>query len=483
MNFFDQQDIAKRNSLILLGVFAAAMIVFGWIISQLTSLFTLYLQYRHPNLFSPNIVDRIQTFNIVALWSYILYKSYSRHRDINYGGGVLAESFGAVSIQLDEPTKNERELQNVIAEMAVASSQELLPCYVLRNEPGINAFVLGKQDQPALVVTQGVIDELERDELSAVVAHEYAHISNHDLKLNMHMLVALGGLNAISELGLTLFENASKRRDESVSTFEGLTSVGSFLLIAVAAVCIVLGPILTLFGDIIKSGFSRKRELLADAKAVQYTRNTWALANVLNKASNDAKKPALNSVYSGELEHLCLNGPWKHSLFSGWLANHPAPDSRIALIEPHFSVKQRSRRRMKDTQQKQGNSQHPRASMSIGTGVDAQPIHQIENELSVVLSIMVGTSGYNEKTTQANFQSAMRCYTPNEVALRSSSEPGITEEFEQALQELQKQSPAQKFALLDHFKEIMQHDGISTPEEKAMLESITQRLNPPGKAA
>ncbi len=483
MNFFGLQDTARRNSLILLGVFSAAMLVFGWFISKLALVFAKLLSFGYPSI-EPQWVQ----ISIVSLtWGYILYKCYERHRDINYGGGVLAEVFGAEQLDDSTATGKERELTHIVAEMAVASSENPLPCFVLRNEPGINAFVLGKQDNPALVVTQGVINELDRDETSAVVAHEYAHIANQDLKLNMRMLVALGGLNAINELGESLLDGASDNthRESSALSMLGDNHSGGFIIAFVAGIFLCfLGFILVLFGDIIKAGFSRKRELLADAKAVQYTRDTWGLASVLDTSSNDPKKPSLDSVYAGELEHLCIKGPWKHKLFSGWLANHPAPDARISLIEPHFLVKKRSRAR-RDSEEETGknNSKRSQGSMSVGAAGMALPVETFEKELSVVLSVMVGMAGYNDEKTRVNFNNAMRCYTHNEYPLLLKSEKGTRQKLDQALDQLQNQSPAQKQALVDHLQELMLHDGISAPEEESLLAYISERLVPGDKAA
>ena len=483
MNFFGLQDVAERDSLILLGVFTVAMAVFGWVVNKVTLFFTFIVSLMYPSLG----LGHLQVVMVGLMWSYILFKCYTRHRDINYGGGSLAESFGAKRIKTNELTGRERELLNVVEEMSIASSLNVPPLYVLRNEPGINAFVLGKQDQPAMVVTQGVIDHLQRDEMSAVVAHEFAHIANNDLKLNMRMLVVLGGLNSIRDLGsYSIGDNIDSRMDIKQVPHEVNPSIIKNLFLSPAfamffsAIFWLLGVTLVFFGNVMKAWFSRKRELLADAKAVQYTRNTWGLASVLDKVSDDPTRPALRSKYSGELEHLCLSGPWENCLF---LVNHPAPESRIALLEPHYEVRKRSREYREEAEKSAQIPSAENSSMSVGSAIDAKPVQQFENEIALVLSIMITTSGYNDVNSQSSFRNAMRCYTSNDVPMRSKLEPGIAEEFDQALISLQDQSPAQKNAFLEHLKEIMQHDGIHTPEEKNMLDLISIRLNPTRKAA
>jgi len=428
----------------------------------------------------------MQIMVVGGLWGYILYKCYLRRRDINLGGGVLAETFGAVKLTDDSTDKKERELQRIISEMAIASSLKEVPCYVLRNESGINAFVLGKQEFAAMVVTQGAINNLDRDEMSAVVAHEYAHIANKDLKLNMRMLVALGGLNAIDELGVEFIDGSTDTDLSDSNRFDPHAEAGAaFAGFFVGCFLRIVGCTLVFFGNIIKSAFSRKREFLADAKAVQYTRNTWGLASVLDKASDDPTKPALNSVYAGELEHLCLKGPWEGSLFTGWLSNHPAPESRIALIEPHFDVKKRSRERNSDEAKAANNSTNSRTTVPMNPAMDfaALPIQDFGSELALVLSIMLSTSGYNLDKTQANFKQILKAYTTKDLPLRLPDEPGINEEFEKALDSLLQQSALQRQAFIEHIAEIMEHDGICTPEEQRMFDHIAIRLNPPADAA
>jgi len=484
VNFFGLQDVARRNSLILLGAFTAAMLVFGWIISKVTLLVAKFI-----GLFYSGVNPTLMQFIVVgALWGFVLYRCYVRYKDVNKGGGVLAEYFGAARLRQRDATGSEKDLVNIIDEMAIAAGQKPLPCYIMRNEPDINAFVLGKQKFPAVVVTQGLIDHLDREEMSAVIAHEYAHIANHDLKLNMRMLIALGGLNAIDEIGIAMIDSSDDviRRPREESWFGHNEPFGGELFVMAMGVLVrILGCILVFFGNLIKAGFSRKRELLADAKAVQFTRETWGLASVLDKVSDDPLKPALRSHFAGELEHLCLSGPWKANLFTGLLSSHPSPAERIRLVEPHFDVKKRSREHRENaatesTQKAGGRNVVPTA---MPQDYVAPAIQDFGNELAIVLSMMVGTAGYNAEKSNANFQKIMQCYTADQYAMRNSDEPGIQEEFEKALVKLQQQSPFQRQALIDHITEIMQYDGISTPEEKAMLDHIAIKLNPPTKAA
>lgn len=496
MNFFGLQDSARRDSLILLSVFTVAMLLFAWLINSVVAAFVFMANFM-GRFYTNEVIQpqSVQWVAIATVWSYILYKCYVRYKAISKGGSELAAVFGA-ELSLDNVASGqEKTLHNVNAEMAVASTQSLMPCFVMRDEQGINAFVLGDQRRPALVVTQGALNKLDREEISAVVAHEYAHVSNDDLKLNMRMLIALGGLNAITEFGKECLNPSTEIKQSRIrsNSYSGDRSLSVVYLIG--AISCLLGWVLSFFGELIKSGFSRKRELLADAKAVQFTRSSWGMASAIDKGTTHSKKPSLRSVYNSELDHLCLIGPWGNGFFSGLQTNHPAPQSRIDLLEPYFSVKKRSREKRRESAENSATTQGNNFSLSVGTdtgpevderagqGTSVASIHDVENEIAVVLSVMIGTAGYNQENSQANFNSAMRSYTNSSLPMRLSTDPLLKNEFDKALDTLAKQSQAQRVAFVNHLQELMEHDGISAPEEKRVLAYVTDKLYPSGKAA
>jgi len=483
MNFFGLQDSARRDSLILMSVFVITMLVFAWFINIVFSVSASFFHYLGLTL----DVTITKFFLIAFVWSYILYKCVSRYGAINRGGDELAMLFGAFPTYSDLATGRERLLHNANAEMAIASTQPQLPCYVLPDEPGINAMVLGNQKQPALVVTQGVIDKLDREEMTAIVAHEYAHVANNDLNLNMRMLIVLAGLNSLTELGMRcLTENDTRSNSENKvqSGFDSMLYSVPGLIYIIIPISLVLGKLLSFFGELIKAGFSRKRELLADAKAVQFTRDGWGLASAIEKGSTNENAPSLRSLHNSDLDHLCLLGPWGKGFFSVWSRNHPAPQSRIRLLEPHFAVKKRSRQYRQENPSDKTKANDPiNFSMSYTEGEKAASLQEVENEIAVVLSMMVNTAGYNEVKSQNNFNKAIRTYTSNAHRLRSKSDPDLQREFDTALDTLMKQSPAQRVALVNHLEEIMKHDQFSTPEEKCVLAYVTGKLHPFSNAA
>jgi len=484
LNFFGLQDSAKRDSWALLFAFSAAML-FNAIVISIVAFFVA----KFVGIFKPNVsFVAVQWAMIAPLWGYILFACFKRWRDLSAGGHGLAIWMDAEYVSEDATEKSDKQLLNVVEEMAIASTQEAPVVFCMREETAINAFVLGNKSDIALVVTQGAIDKLNREELASVVAHEYGHISNKDLTINMRLLIVLAGLNAIDEAGLGLimagsgsgYKRYGSHRHRNSSGYEG-----AIILIVAGIILRVLGSVMVFTGELIKSAFSRKRELLADAKSVQYTRDSWSLAATLDKINTVADEPALSTPLSGELDHMCFRGPWEHTWFAGWLSSHPPPLDRIDQIEPHYAVKSRQKNRAKDSGKKQQKQKSNRTVVPVDAA-GPQSFNSIKDygeELSIVLSMMVGVSGYKNETASDNYSKILKCYTDTAYPYRLPDEPGIEVKFEKALDTLLQQPATQRQALLDHIAEIMELDGISMPEEKKMLEHITTRLNPPGKAA
>ncbi len=275
---------------------------------------------------------------IGLVWLTVLAGGYFRYLDVKAGGAVMARRFGAVHASDRSRFDQEQRLLNVVAEVSIASTTPQPEVYVLRSETSINAMVLGGEaSRYVVVVTQGLLDAFDRDQLQAVVAHEFAHIKNGDLPLNMRLLVALGGLMAIDEVGhLLVGENP---RDN----FHPGVPVG-YLLRA-------LGSIGVFFGRLIRAAFSRQREFLADASAVQFTRNPFALASALVVIRKRSHEPALHNTHVQELAHLCFQSGDVTRWYQRLLASHPTLQRRIDAIDPHFSIKQRKAENRSDLTQ------------------------------------------------------------------------------------------------------------------------------------
>lgn len=488
MNFFDIQDKAKRDSFLLLIAFSGAMVFNALIVHLFALWITSGLTAHYPAAF----VDFITWGIVLAVWLPVLVSSRKRWRDVRNGGFLLAATYGGTFIPDQTQNRQDRELLNVTAEMGIASTQKTLPCFCLRDETNINAFLVGTKEDTVLVVSQGAIDRLSRSELQAMVAHEFGHISNNDLAINMRLLVALSGLNSINKFGqeqITLAAEMGSRIKSRRDIREHDHLIGLALFWLFGVFFRIVGCPLVFSGEIIKAAFSRKREYLADAKAVQYTRDSWSLASALHKASRKSTDAALHGSFANELDHLCFFGPWKHWLFSSLLASHPSPQSRINIISPHFSFTERRNSRLAHESVAASVSRIPSVFEPVVIPTDAASatsnlsIRQLSEQLSIVLSVVIAKSGENEDVMVKNHQRVLKGYTADAHPMLLGDETDFEQELEQALDKLQQQPAMQRKALLEHIQEIIEQDNIALPEERRVYEHILERLTTPSRAA
>jgi len=283
MDFFGLQDSRKKQSAILLLFFIVAMLAMAIVVHVVATLVSLPLG-KEISLTQPSTPAKAF---IVLIWLTCLMGCFFRILDVKAGGVALAKRFGAFEASTSGRYRSEHVLLDIVAEISVASACTEPRVFVLHGEHAINAFVVGGfSGKEALVVTQGALDKLDRDELSAVVAHEFGHISQGDIPVNMRLLVALGGLNAIDEVGrLLMVEN---------DTGQVLAQPG----VIVGFVLRVIGSIGVFFGRLFRAAFSRQREYLADACAVQFTRNPEHVASALTKVRDEHDDQGIHSVHA-----------------------------------------------------------------------------------------------------------------------------------------------------------------------------------------
>ncbi len=329
MNFFDRQTEKHRQSFALLVCFLLTMAAMGVVIQAIVVGLSILLgeqsSFLHPSAPALTLIGLV--------WLTVVAGGFFRYLDVRGGGAVLARRFGAVHASDRARFNKEQRLLNVVAEMAIASSTPQPDVFVLRNESSINAFVLGAEDaRHVVVVTQGALDAFERPELQAVIAHEFGHIKNGDLPINMRLLIALGGLMAIDEVGRLLIGDTAISREDPISFHPGV--IVGYMLRAI-------GSIGVFSGQLIRSAFSRQREYLADATAAQFTRNPVALACALDIIRQREDEPALHSLHAQELAHMCFQSGSAAAWYQRLTSSHPQVQSRIDAIEPHFAVKRR----------------------------------------------------------------------------------------------------------------------------------------------
>ena len=320
MNFFERQRLVRRQSGRLVFLFFVAVVgiilVIDLAVAFATGAFTSASGYQ----LAVNM-----GFTSVAVAAAIGLAALVRSAALRAGGGGrVARELGGVLVPPDTRDPALRRLRNVVEEMAIAAGVSVPEIYVLPHEQSINAFAAGwSTSDAAIAVTQGALDRLNRDELQGVIGHEFSHIVNGDMRLNIRLIGLLFGILFLSIIGrnLMVFGGGRGNRDNR----NPIPLIGIALLIA--------GGVGVLVGRIIQASVSRQREYLADASAVQYTRQTAGLAGALKKIAGLPAGSQLRSPKRDEVGHM-LFGPG--SKFSGLFATHPPLADRIKALDPTF---------------------------------------------------------------------------------------------------------------------------------------------------
>ena len=325
MNFFEHQEKAKKQSSYLIGLFFAALIAIS------TGLYFVVIfvflgggpsGLWYPEVFWGTLVTVGCLVGVVNL-----YKIFT----LSSGGGVVAEAMGGRLVSAESAEPLEKRLMNVVEEMAIASGVPMPQVYLLDDEEGINAFAAGYTPEDAAVaVTRGALDSFTREELQGVIAHEFSHIYNGDMRLNIRLIGALAGIVAIATIGRIMIRvgsGTSRRRRRGKEK-------GSIHFVFAGLAVLLIGWIGTWIARLIQSAVSRQREYLADASAVQFTRNPAGIGGALRKIHTHVHGGALEG--GEEIAHMCIASPAATSGFFGggsWMATHPPLEDRIERID------------------------------------------------------------------------------------------------------------------------------------------------------
>ncbi|MDD5333465.1 MAG: M48 family metallopeptidase [Rhodoferax sp.] len=374
MDFFAKQNHARQHTwrLVLL-LLLAVMAVITVTDLLVTVGVTLVLEDDNlPWLFHPLLVGA----TIVAIIVCALWREYQ----LRGGGDAVAKIVGARLLPRHAENMEERRFLNVVDEMAIASGVAVPSVWVMDAEKSINALAAGySPNQAVIVVTQGMLTQLNRDELQGVIGHEFSHILNGDMRLNVRLIGVLAGLAAIGTtakgvivlllaipaalLGAMSFF-VSKIQDGFDKRLQGWkaviwlpvffivgspllllmagllyvgamgTMLGGKTVLVLAGLIIVVGSIGVLFGRLIRAAVSRQREFLADAASVQFTRNPDGLISALEKIRGGEGSLVSNAL-AGELSHMFFSQAIKSALLKDWFATHPSIDERLASITGH----------------------------------------------------------------------------------------------------------------------------------------------------
>ena len=324
MNFFRAQDEARGRTTKLVALLVLAIVVLAGSLYVLAVLGQQKLvrggeiDWFQPKLF----VATAGTALVVILGGSLL-----RIAELSKGGGAIAERLGGRLVGATTKDASERRYLNVVQEMALASGLPVPLCYVIDGDETINAFAAGNTPQDAAVgVTRGALRNLTRDELQGVIAHEFSHIGNGDMKLNLRIIGTVAGLTALAQLGYIIVR---------IGLNSGSSRKNNLWPLAVAGLVVVLvGLGGVFFARVIQASVSRQREYLADASAVQFTRNPLGLASALRKVAGLSGAQREASAAELEAQHMFFSGSagFLESLFS----SHPPIDERIRRVDPAF---------------------------------------------------------------------------------------------------------------------------------------------------
>jgi Zn-dependent protease with chaperone function len=333
MDFFDRQDKARRRTHLLALYFVLAVVC--TIAALYLAMAAIFLHQRYqPDtlawLWHPQLFLGVVGGTLLIIAGGSVYKMV----ELGSGGGAaVATALGGSLLTPHTTDPDERKLMNVVEEMALASGTPVPEVYVLRAEDGVNAFAAGNTPTDAAVgVTAGCMRLLTRDELQGVIAHEFSHVLNGDMRLNLRLIGMVHGLVCLALIGRVILE-AYWRRGRRLGARSRGRGGDPLPLIGVALV--VIGSIGVLFARLIKSAIARQREYLADAAAIQFTRNPAGLAGALKKIGGLTEGSRVSAPLAEEASHLFFGNALRESWF-GLMSTHPPLTERIKAIEPQF---------------------------------------------------------------------------------------------------------------------------------------------------
>ena len=334
MDFFERQDQARRNSKLLAVYFIAGVAMLIVAVYIAVAAIFVGLNSRHHRSSSPateearsaNSLWNPQLFLGVAVATLAVIGMGSAFKTLELakGGSVVATNLGGRLVNPSTTDPDERKLLNVVEEMAIAAGIPVPQVYLLPDERGINAFAAGHSTSDAVVaVTEGTMKLLTRDELQGVIGHEFSHILNGDMRLNLRLMGIVFGILCLAVIGRVLLQiRGRSSRDRNPLPLLGLA-------------LLVIGWVGVLFGRLIQAAVSRQREFLADASSVQFTRNPAGLEGALKKIGGLSYGSKLEAAHAEEASHMFFGNGMGES-FLHIMDTHPPLAERIRAIDPSF---------------------------------------------------------------------------------------------------------------------------------------------------
>ena len=318
MNFYEHQDRAERRT---------KFIVFLFVLAVLCIVLIVVIPVGLASEWEPAVVAVTAVVCLLIVGIATLVKL----GQLRGGGSVVAEMMGGTQLQRGGSTQSEKRVQNIVEEMAIASGMPVPPVYIMEDD-SINAFAAGWSVNSAVIsVTRGCIEKLNRDELQGVIAHEYSHIAHGDMRINIRLIGVIFGIMALGITGWILARYVGPvvlRSSARSRSKEGAGGAGIGLAIIVFGLFLALcGFVGTLFGRLIQAAASRQREFLADASAVQYTRNPSGIGGALRKIGG------LTPISTTRGDASQCNHMFFSQAMKAMFASHPPITERVARVE------------------------------------------------------------------------------------------------------------------------------------------------------
>lgn len=334
MDFFEHQELARKKTRLLVIYFFFAVI---GIIASIYAVVVAGSFFFEDDTGAKTIEfwqPELLFYSALGSLTVITLGSGFKTLQLSAGGSVVANELGGRLIDRNTTDFEERRLLNVVEEMAIASGVPVPDVYIMDNEMGINAFAAGKTPSDAVIgVTRGTIRLLNRDELQGVMAHEFSHILNGDMRLNMRLIGLLFGILFIAMIGQIIFRSVAYSSGSRNRNSGG----GIVAILGLGLALIIIGYVGLFFAKLIKAAISRQREFLADASAVQFTRNPDGIAGALKKIGGLSQGSNVASPRAEEASHMFFGDAFQHSVmrFESF-ATHPPLEVRIKKIDPQW---------------------------------------------------------------------------------------------------------------------------------------------------
>lgn len=399
MDFFAAQELRRKKTKWLVLLYAAAILgIIVGIYAVVMGLFVFQSQKQSSgpvdvgSFFNAPVFVGVTVANLVLIGGASLLKIF----ELRAGGAHIASQLGGTLVQRTTTDHQERKLLNVVEEMALASGISVPPVYIMKNEPGINAFAAGYTPADAVIgVNRGTIEQLNRDELQGVIAHEFSHILNGDMRLNINLIGWLCGIQLLATIGYFVMRAfGSGGRRSSKDDGKGAAAI---LLFGVAL--LIFGYIGQFFASLIKASISREREYLADASAVQFTRYPEGLGGALKLIGVSATGSQVKSKEADELSHMFFASHLAG--VRGLFSTHPPLVPRIQKLDSdfegdfkgYFAVRQRMAEARREARQRKNEQREKMAKLNP---VNSMFPPEIASRFPIDPAILMATIGAPE---------------------------------------------------------------------------------------